>query len=460
MSREHGDNLTSRAPSRRRASPPHASFAHAATATTGGPPTLRRVLVVHSRYLSGHASGENRVVADEIQLLRDAGYDVSTLVREVDADRSKAALAADVVWAGGAVRDLEDSIRRHRPDVVHCHNLFPAVSPAVLRAARRAGLPVVVTLHNFRFVCLAGTFIREARICEDCHGRVPWRGVVHGCYRGSRAESAVLASSLSAHRLARTLAGVTLFLALSEFGRAKHVAAGFPAATVRVRPNFVAASAVRTSPGEYFLYLGRLSPEKGLREMLGLWPRDVRLVVVGDGPERDDLLRIAPPGVEFRGALDHAHALPLLADARALVMPSVNYEGSPKAILEAFAAGVPVLASDIGGLPELVHDGVNGVLLAPGDSVAWQGGICRLLEPAESLRLGAGALASWRASYSPERGLESLVEAYTEAMSLTGAPAGHESPLGPGMSTAGESVDWRHMNASAARGGRRPVDER
>ena len=392
---------------------------------SSGHPTLRRILVVHSRYLSGHASGENRVVDEEIDLLRDAGYDVRTVVRQVESDRSNIALAGDVVWGREATRDLDRMIRAHRPDVVHFHNLFPAVSPAPLRAARRAGLPVVVTLHNFRFVCLAGTFLRDSKICEDCLGHLPWRGIVHGCYRGSRAESAALASSLSFHRLLRTLTGVTRFLAVSEFGRTKLIAAGFPRTSIHVRPNFVTATKVRTTPGEYFLYLGRLSPEKGLHQLLDGWPDGVRLVVVGDGPQRDALARAAPSSVEFRGALDPSDALPLLGGARALVVPSVNYEGSPRAVLEALAAGVPVLATDIGGLPELVDDDVNGLLLPLGDATAWQQGVRRLLDPSESVRLGRGALAAWRARYSPERGLESLVEAYSETMHLHAKEQAH-----------------------------------
>ena len=184
-----------------------------ANTVTADSPTLRRILVVHSRYLSGHASGENRVVDDEIELLREAGYDVRTVVRQVEPDRSRVALAGAIVWGRAGDGELDATIRAHRPDVVHFHNLFPAVSPAPLRTARRAGIPVVVTLHNFRFICLAGTFLRDAKICEDCLGHHPVRGVLHGCYRGSRAESAALASSLSLHRLLRTLAGVTLFLA-------------------------------------------------------------------------------------------------------------------------------------------------------------------------------------------------------------------------------------------------------
>lgn len=383
----------------------------------------RRILVVHSRYLSGQTSGENRVVEDEVALLREGGHEVSTVVRQVDVDLSQAVLARDVVWSRSAVSELVDSIGRHDPDIVHFHNLFPAVSPAALRAAHRAGRAVVVTLHNFRFSCLGGTFLRDSKICEDCVGHLPWRGVVHGCYRGSRAQSAVLASSLSVHRLLQTLRGVTLFLALSEFNRAKHIAAGLPADAIRVRRNFAAAAPVRSTPGEYFLYLGRLAPEKGLAELLGGWPPDVRLVVVGDGPERERLARSAPHGVEFRGDVQPDEVSSLFTRARALVVPSTWHEGSPRVILESLAAGVPVLASDIGGLPELVHDGVNGYLLPPGDAGAWQAGVRRLLDPVESQRLGGGALASWRASYSPARGLESLMTAYEEALDLRRAAA-------------------------------------
>lgn len=383
----------------------------------------RRILVVHSRYLSGQTSGENRVVEDEVALLREAGHEVSTIVRQVDVDLNPAVLAGDVVWSRSAVSELELSIRRNDPDIVHFHNLFPAVSPAAIRTAHRAGRAVVVTLHNFRFSCLGGTFLRRSAICEDCLGHLPWRGVVHGCYRGSRAQSAVLASSLSVHRLLRTLRGVTLFLALSEFNRAKHIASGLPADAIRVRRNFAAAAPPRSTPGDYFLYLGRLAPEKGLAELLGGWPADVRLVVVGDGPERERLTRVAPHGVEFRGDVQPAEVSSLFTRARALVVPSTWHEGSPRVILESLAAGVPVLASDIGGLPELVHHGVNGYLLPPADAAAWQAGVRRLLDPAESLRLGTGALASWRASYSPARGLESLVAAYEEALHLNRAAA-------------------------------------
>lgn len=378
----------------------------------------RRVLVVHSRYLSGHTSGENRVVEDEVALLRSAGHSVSTVVREVDGERSRARMAGDVVWSTSAVAELEAAIARHDPELVHFHNLFPAVSPATVRAAGSAGRAVVLTLHNFRFSCLNGTFLRNSRICEDCLARVPWRGVVHGCYRGSRAQSAVLASSLSAHRLLRTLRGVTLFLALSEFNRAKHAAAGLPSHRIRVRPNFAAAARVRSSPGEFFVYLGRLSPEKGLAELLQGWPDHVGLVVVGDGPERDRLERSAPPSVEFRGNLPPGSIGSVLARARALVVPSTWHEGAPRVVVEAFAAGVPVLASDIGGLPEFVTHGVNGLLLAPGSATSWAAGVRRLLDPSESLRLGRGAYTSWQSSFSPERGLATLVAAYEEAIAL------------------------------------------
>ncbi len=158
-----------------------------------------RILILHSPYLTGDASGENRVVEQEARLLEAAGHSVWTFLPERRASRrlggGREALSA--VWSGDAVRRVRGLIARDSPDVVHCHNLFPALSPAVLRAADDAGAAVVMTLHNYRLLCLPATFLRDGRVCELCLGRQPWRGVVHRCYRGSLGGSAALGTSLS-----------------------------------------------------------------------------------------------------------------------------------------------------------------------------------------------------------------------------------------------------------------------
>jgi glycosyltransferase involved in cell wall biosynthesis len=350
-----------------------------------------RILVLHSRYASGHLSGENRVVADEALLLAQAGHEVRVWAPSGDGLRGARAIraGAQAVWSRAAVK----AVRDFRPDVVHCHNLFPLLSPAVLRQASSEA-PVVATLHNYRLLCLPATFVRNGRSCEDCLARVPWRGALHGCYRGSRAASTPLALSLALHRALGSFDRVSLYLAVSDFVREKHVQGGFPRERIRVKPNFVWPSDRRRGAGGAFLYLGRLAPEKGVRQLV------------------EQLRRSLPPNMELRPPVPPDHVPRLLASARALVFPTLAYEGAPRAILEAFAAGVPVLARAVGAVPELVEDGVSGLLLPSLGAAEVAAAAERLLDDAEAERMGVAAWATWRERYSPERGLANLEQAY------------------------------------------------
>jgi glycosyltransferase involved in cell wall biosynthesis len=377
-----------------------------------------RISIIHSRYLSGPVSGENRVVEDEALLLRAGGHEVRVWTPSVEGVNGAALLRVGfrAIWSKQAARTVRRMIRRDRPDVLHCHNLFPALSPVVLRVASDEGVPLLLTLHNYRLMCLPGTFLRDGRDCEDCLGRLPWPGVLHGCYRGSALAGTPIASSLALHRLVGTFDRVALFLAVSETVRRKHVQAGLPADRIRVKPNFAWDVPKRSGPGTYFLYLGRLSPEKGVDTLLQAWRRaPSRLVVVGDGPDAERLRRSAPAGVEFRGSVPPSEILPLLNGARALLVPSLWPEGAPRVVIEAYAAGVPVLASNVLGLSELVEDEVSGLLLPPAQPDRWHEAATRLLDDAESDRLGLGARELWRRCYGPEQGLAQLEEAYRMA---------------------------------------------
>jgi glycosyltransferase involved in cell wall biosynthesis len=293
----------------------------------------------------------------------------------------------------------------------------------VLRAASDAGAGVVLTLHNYRLMCIAGTFFRGGRVCEDCLGGTPLPGIVHGCYRGSRSQSAVVGASLVVARGTSVFAAVDRFLAVSDFVRVKHVAAGLPAERILVKPNVVPAQMRRDGPGAYFLVLSRLSAEKGVSEIVRAWGPDFgELRIVGDGPERSELERLAAGrGVRLEERVAPSDVPPLLAGARAVIVPSVCFEGQPRVVLEAYAAGVPVLASRIGGLPELVLDGETGVTVEPGDLAGWRAAVERLASDDESTRLGDAAHELWRARFSPERGLAALEHAYAEAIARRGA---------------------------------------
>jgi glycosyltransferase involved in cell wall biosynthesis len=379
-----------------------------------------RVLILHSRYLSGDASGENRVVEDEAKLLSDGGHDVTRWTPSPDDVRGLglARTAVSAVWSRRAVAAVRTMVRERRVEIVHCHNLLPTLSPAVLRAADDAGAAVVMTLHNYRLMCLPSTFLRDGRVCEDCLGRLPWPGVVHGCYRDSRAGSAVVATALAAHRTLGSFAKVSRFLAVSPFVRDRHVAAGLPASRIEVKSNFSWPSRTREGPGGTFLYLGRISAEKGLATLLEAWHRGAsgRLLVVGDGPERASLERTAPDGVTFLGQVSADRVGALLLGARAVLVPSVWYEAQPRVILESFAAGIPVAVSRIGGLPDLVEDGVTGLVLTPGDPDAWAAGIRTLANDEVVTRMGNAARDRWAEAYSPARALPALEHAYRTAI--------------------------------------------
>lgn len=380
-----------------------------------------RALILHSRYLSGSISGENRVVEDEARLLQDAGHEVHVWAPEPHASGAldQLSLGISAVWSRSAVTHVRRMIRRYGIEVVHVHNLFPTLSPAVLRAARSEGAAVLVTLHNYRLMCLPANLLRDGEVCEACVGHLPWRGVQHACYRDSRLGSSALTTSLGVHRTIGTFSEVTRFLAVGEFVRTKHIEAGIPGSQISVKPNFTWPVPLRQGPGDFFLFLGRLASEKGVDTLLRAWAllgTDARLVIVGEGPQGESLRKAAADGVEFRGEVPASEVAGILENARALLVPSRWYEAAPRTIIEAYAAGVPVVASALGALPELVEEGVTGFLAPPADAQGWAAHIRTLGDDATSVRLGRGAQALWSERFSPQRGLEGLERAYQSAI--------------------------------------------
>jgi glycosyltransferase involved in cell wall biosynthesis len=313
------------------------------------------------------------------------------------------------------------------------HNFFPLISPAVDHAAQAEGCAVVQTLHNYRTACPAGTFYRDGRVCEDCLGRtVPWPGVLHGCYRGSRAGSAAVATMIAGHRLIGTWQSkVDLYIALNEFMRQKAIAGGLPAHKIVIKPNFVGQDpGVGCGQGGFALFTARLNREKGVPELLAAWQRlgaRIPLKIVGDGPLTDDVVRAAAanPAIEYLGRRPLAEFYELLGAARFFIFTSTWYEGFPRVISEAYARGTPIVASAIGPIAEVVADRRTGLHFRPGDvddlvaKVAW------LLEhPEEQAALRQNARAEFEAKYTAEVNLEQLLAIYERALaSGRGHPA-------------------------------------
>jgi glycosyltransferase involved in cell wall biosynthesis len=326
-----------------------------------------KVVVAHNRYRSATPSGENRVVDAEIAQLTGAGVEVVPLLRSSDNIgslplRGKALLPVSPLWNPDAQRALATVLREHRPDVLHLHNPYPLLSPAVIRTAHRYGVPVVHTAHNYRQVCAAGIYFRDGRICHDCRGRrlgVP--AVIHRCYRGSAAQSAVMAVTLAAHR--STWLSVDRFLAPTSALAAHLRGYGVPAERITVKPNALPDPGPPPPPGDGFLFLGRLSPEKGLDLLLDAWMRHPdgslgTLRIAGDGPQRNRAAQAAATrsDVDYLGPLDAAAAGAAIESAALLVVPSTCDDVLPTVVIEALAAGRPVLGTALGGIPYLIGD--------------------------------------------------------------------------------------------------------
>ncbi|HLJ96404.1 MAG TPA: glycosyltransferase family 4 protein [Gemmataceae bacterium] len=349
-----------------------------------------KVLVVHNFYKQ--PGGEDQCVADELALLKARGHEVIPYSVHNDSidGMGRLNLAARTIWSRTAYDAVRALIRAHRPQIAHFHNTFPLISPAAYYAARAEGVGVVQTLHNFRLLCPNALFFRNGRVCEECLGRsFSWPGIAHRCYRGSRIASAATAAMTAVHRRLGTWRdAVDVYIALTQFSRQKFIAGGLPPQKLVIKPNFVhpdplsaCALCSETTDGrrgqaerEYGIFVGRLSEEKGLQTLLAAWKK-VRpllpLKIVGDGPLATLVKEAAAedPRIEWLGRKSLDQVLALIGEASFLIVPSHCYETFGRVVIEAFALGTPVIASNLGAMAELVEDGATGLRFEPGNPI-------------------------------------------------------------------------------------------
>jgi glycosyltransferase involved in cell wall biosynthesis len=385
-----------------------------------------KVLVIHNAYQQ--RGGEDSVVESEIALLRQHGHEVEAYIRHNDevTGQTKVLLAMQTIWSSRSVDDVGELARRFRPDVIHVHNTLPLVSPSVFWAARRLGIPVVQTLHNFRLMCPQAMFLREGKVCEDCLGKVPWRGVARACYRESVVQTAVLSASVTWHRAIGTYdQAVTSFIALSEFSRSKFIQGGLPAGKIVVKPNFVEDAGLPDdgAPRAGGLIVGRLSHEKGIEVLLaaldGPGAGAPKVEVVGSG-EMEAAVR-ACVGDGFAGYLPLTDILSRMRRAAYLVLPSLCYENFPRSLAEAYASGLPVIASRLGAMAELVEDGRTGLLFNPGDASDLRAKMAWADAHPESMRkMGREARLVYEKKYTPGINHDLLIAIYRQSMDAIG----------------------------------------
>jgi glycosyltransferase involved in cell wall biosynthesis len=387
--------------------------------------TAPRVIVAHNRYRSGQPSGENAAVAEEIAALRAAGAEVLALLPGSDdipglPPLRRLLLAAGPVIDPYAVRELGRLIAAFRPDVLHLHNVFPRLSPWLVRTARARGVPVVQTVHNYRHSCVSGFRYRDGGPCDSCVGRrLPLPAVRHACYRGSRAQSAAMAAGQVAHR--RTWRLVDRYIALTPLLRAELIRLGVPADRIVLRPTAVADPGQPAPPGRDVLFVGRLDQAKGADLLLDAFtqadpPPATRLRIVGEGPLGGELSRrvAGRPDVDLVGGLDPAGVARELRSAGLVAIPSRWYEGQPRVYAEALAHARPVLATDSGALAGLDELGVGWSVPARPAALA---AALTVLHDRETLaRTGDAARTRYQLVHTPDRAIDSLLAVYRQVI--------------------------------------------
>lgn len=429
-----------------------------------------KVLVAHNRYRSGTPSGENRVVDAEREALTAAGHDVVGFEMHSDDISAwplprKATLAARVIWNQAAYRSLAHTLGEYRPDVVHVHNTFPLLSPAILYACRQARVPVVLTVHNYRLSCASGDFFRDGVICHACERgpRVPIPAVLHGCYRGSRAATLPAALAIGAHRSGwRSLVSAYVFISAAQ----RDLLSGLrlPPDRVFVAYNLVPRqqNSQRLPRLPVALYAGRLEEAKGVRLLMSAWDRfcraapdaGLRLLIAGTGSLDREVTGWAAtrPSVEIFGHVPGGRCAELMAQARAVIVPSLWQEPFGLVVVEAMAVGTPPIASAHGSFAELITPGLDGVLYPPEDADALALVLADVAADPDRYRsYGDQARVSYEQRFNPDRHVDRLVEIYRFAISnpasIGSAPANQPRPshtvAGPTPPTRSASlVPW------------------
>lgn len=381
-----------------------------------------KVLVLHNAYQQ--RGGEDVMVESEVEMLRASGHDVR--VEYVSNDyivgvKDKARVFMRSSYDPARTKWAVELVQSHGAEVVHIHNFWPLLTPAVHRGATQAGAAVVQTLHNYRLLCSGGIFLRDGAVCEKCLNSTPAWGVIHRCYRGSLPGSlAAAAMQMRARQSGVWQRDVHRFIALTGFARAKFIEGGLPAERIVVKPNTLAVSGSPIDKQRNgILFVGRLSPEKGVSTLVEAAKSvpDLSVAIAGDGPGRATLEAAAPPNVRFLGSVSGIKIRELMSAAQVLVMPSISYEGFPVTLLEAFSCRLPIIVSRIGSLENLVSHGKTGLHFEAANAQQLSEHLKLLIETPEYFtKMGKNAYTEFNTRYTVKRNSDQLENIYRDAI--------------------------------------------
>jgi len=390
-----------------------------------------RYLILHNAY--GRFSGEEAVVQVVMRLLCEHSHDVTLFERRSEEIPGMWLGTLRAVFTGvhspSSCGRMREALRQFRPDVVNVHNVYPLISLSVLKVCRDEGVPVVMTVHNYRLICPNGLFMTRGKVCHRCAGGREYWCLFRNC-EGSLAKSFGYALRNWAARKRRVfLDNVTMYMALTQFQREQLVREGFPADRIEVVPNASDGQGISAAKeaGDYVGFVGRVSAEKGIDTLRSAAKvlRQVPFRAAGGFDPSSPLVSGASANVEFVGQLDRSRLGAFYAGSRIIVLPSVCYEGFPLILAEAMLHGKPVICSRIGGLPEIVDDGVTGLLFEPGNAEDLAEKIQHLWEHPEVCRkMGEAGREKALREYSQQRYYERMMNVFERAIKLgPGGPA-------------------------------------
>jgi len=385
-----------------------------------------KILQVHNYYRD--PGGEDEVFAAETAILQQFGHKVlkyTVTNRSIDT-MNRVALAFQTFWSWPSQRALFRMLKDERPDIVHFHNTFPLISPSAYYVCKKAAIPVIQTLHNFRLLCPSSIFFRDNYVCEDCIDKyLTWPAIIHNCYRSSRLQTSIVSTMLTMQRLIKTWQNdISLFVALTEFSRNKFIIGGIPTEKIVVKPNFVHPDpGTQEKDREFILFVGRVTPEKGVKTITKAWNKleEIPLRIAGDGILKKEIGEEIKIGnlqnVELLGRVPHSEAISLIKKAFCLIFSSEWYECLPISIIEAFACGTPVIASRLGAMTEIIDEERTGLLYNPGDSddliskVKWAWS-----HPDKIKQMGIEARKEYEAKYTAVKNYKLLLEIYNKTI--------------------------------------------
>jgi len=389
-----------------------------------------RVLLIHNTYRM--RGGEDTVVDSETQLLRDNGHEVVVYHRSnAMMSRIDQLWMPRLLWSRQTYRELSRLIETTRPDIAHVHNPFFLMSPAAYQACYDHKIPIVQTLHNFRFLCVQGLCSRSQQVCELCLHQGFWPGVRFRCFQHSFLKSAV-AAGISAHYRRRGILKnlVRRLIAPSRFCKDMYTRyARIDGAKVDIKPHFIADPGPAVGCGDYVLYVGAIRNYKGIQVLLEAARRMPEVPIRIVGKVLPEFCRPSDlPNVEFLGECSMERTLEIMKGSACLVVPSLCYETFARVVIEAYACGRPVVASRLGALIERVQDGQTGFLAEPGSAQDFAYKIQRLMQDQDRRRImGEAARRAYEKYYTPRENYRQLMDIYEKALDTEGEASYNEA---------------------------------